>query len=254
MSILTKTDLENLLQEKNLGNTFFSDTYDKDPFDVSLASTEIARLDTELGGGLPRGHLSEIVGAHSTGRMSVMHAVFAAATNRGEFVALIDTFDTFDPESGAEAGIDFSRFLWIRGGADSNEPMSHIVSRSLKALECLVHAGGFGVVAFDLVDLPERVFRRIPFTTWKRLTHAVKDQPTAYLLIGDRSIARSVAGVTLRLESRKKATRWSCKSTHSALLHGFDIVVRVIGTRFPQEGRHCQLFASMPAYSHISNF
>ena len=81
MSILTKTDLENLLQEKNLGNTFFSDTYDKDPFDVSLASTEIARLDTELGGGLPRGHLSEIVGAHSTGRMSVMHAVFAAATN-----------------------------------------------------------------------------------------------------------------------------------------------------------------------------
>ena len=254
MSTLTKTDLENLLKEKSFGNTLFSYIYDKDPFDVSLAPTEIARLDTKLGGGLPRGHLSEIVGEHTTGRMSVMHAAFAAATNRGELVALIDTFDTFDPESGAEAGIDFSRFLWIRGGADSNEPMSHIVNRSLKALECLVHAGGFGVVTLDLVDLPERVFRRIPFTTWKRLAHAVKDQPTAYLLIGDRSIARSVAGVTLRLESRKKATRWSCKSTHSALWHGFDIVVRVIGTRFPQEGRYCQLFASMPTYSHISNF
>ena len=40
-----------------------------------------------------------------------------AATARDEAVALIDTFDRFDPVSGAASGIELSRLLWVRGQA-----------------------------------------------------------------------------------------------------------------------------------------
>ena len=69
-----------------------------------VAETGLTTLDASLGGGLPYGHLSEIVGPRSSGRMSVLCAVLAAATRRGEVVALVDTFDSFDPISGAAAG------------------------------------------------------------------------------------------------------------------------------------------------------
>ena len=87
-------DIESLLHAKKLGGTLVSAR----PLPVDrLAETGVASLDQELGGGLARGHVSEIVGPRSSGRTSVLCALLAAATRRGEVVALIDTFDTFDP-------------------------------------------------------------------------------------------------------------------------------------------------------------
>ena len=57
------------------------------------AATGIARLDAILRGGLPRGELSEIVGARSSGRTTLLLQVVAAATARGERAALVDAFD-----------------------------------------------------------------------------------------------------------------------------------------------------------------
>jgi recombination protein RecA len=65
-------------------------------------------------GGLPRGCLTEISGPDSSGRTSVLLAALAAATRRGEICALIDAGDAFHPHSGAAAGIDLSRLLWVR--------------------------------------------------------------------------------------------------------------------------------------------
>ena len=50
-----------------------------------------------LAGGLPRGQVSEVVGPASSGRTSVAWAALAAASRRGESIALIDTCDRFDP-------------------------------------------------------------------------------------------------------------------------------------------------------------
>ena len=41
--------------------------------------------------------------------------MLAAATARGELVALVDALDMFDVESAAAAGVDLDRLLWIRG-------------------------------------------------------------------------------------------------------------------------------------------
>jgi hypothetical protein len=73
-----------------------------------MASTGIPAIDG-LTGGFPRGCLTEICGAVSSGRTSLQLAALAAATRRQETCALVDAGDAFDPRSGATAGIDFER-------------------------------------------------------------------------------------------------------------------------------------------------
>ena len=80
-----------------------------------MASSGIAQVDV-LAGGLPRGCLSELCGSPSSGKTSTLLAVLAAATRREESCVLIDSSDSFDPESGAAAGINFAKLLWVRCG------------------------------------------------------------------------------------------------------------------------------------------
>src|SRR5262245_34645569 len=82
-----------------------------------LAPTGIASLDDTLQGGWRRGDLSEIVGAPSSGRTGVVAATLAAATKRGEIVAIVDAFDRLDPVTLAATGADLTRVLWVRGPA-----------------------------------------------------------------------------------------------------------------------------------------
>jgi hypothetical protein len=85
-----------------------------------MLSTGVAAVDAITGGGLPRGCLSEICGSSSSGKTSLLLATIAAATRRAETCVLIDASDSFDPASGAAAGLDFSKFLWIRCGRSSS--------------------------------------------------------------------------------------------------------------------------------------
>src|SRR5579864_6370824 len=85
--------------------------YDRTP---ELAPSGVAALDA-LTGGLPRGALTEIFGAASSGRTSVLLAALAAATARGEFCCLIDASDSFHPASAVAAGVALERVLWVRG-------------------------------------------------------------------------------------------------------------------------------------------
>jgi RecA DNA recombination protein len=80
-----------------------------------MVSSGIPELDA-LTGGLPRGCLSEICGAASSGRTSVLLAALAAATRRQEVCALVDTTDALDAASAAAAGVDLERLLWVRCG------------------------------------------------------------------------------------------------------------------------------------------
>jgi len=84
-----------------------------------MISTGIAELDA-LTGGIPRGYLAEICGSASSGKSSVLLATIAAATRREESCVLIDASDGFDPISGAAAGVDFNKMLWIRCGKGSS--------------------------------------------------------------------------------------------------------------------------------------
>src|SRR5262249_55991406 len=65
-------------------------------------STGIVEVDQLVGGGLPRGCLTEIYGANTSGRTSLMVSLLAQVTQKGEAAALIDVSDAFAPDQAAE--------------------------------------------------------------------------------------------------------------------------------------------------------
>ena len=221
-----RAELESLLRARKLDITLTTalPLERRDPSD--LAATGIPRLDRELGGGFRRGHLSEIVGARSSGRTSVLCSTLAAAASRGELVALIDTNDRFDPSSAVAAGLDVSRLLWIRDTGDA--------ARALKAAMLVLQAGGFGVVAFDLADVRSQGLRSFPFTTWLRLARAIEGSETVALLVAAERLARSPGGVTVSLDVAPPGeTRacWTGASHRTRLLRGITLRPRVIRAR-----------------------
>src|SRR5262245_55073584 len=109
--------VEALLRERKFDRTLTSAMPLQQPAEV--APLDVERLDRGLSGGLPRGQVSEVVGPASSGRTSLVWAALGAATRRGEYVALVDTFDRFDPPTAAAAGLDLTHLLWVRGQAIS---------------------------------------------------------------------------------------------------------------------------------------
>src|SRR5207248_8436796 len=102
MAVPARARLESLLRAKRLDRTLTTALPPLDPHDeLAVAPTGITALDARLGGGFPRGQLSELVGPRSSGRTSVLLHLIAAATRRGELVALVDTLVRFDVASAA---------------------------------------------------------------------------------------------------------------------------------------------------------
>jgi recombination protein RecA len=214
--------LESLLRERQLDVTLTTARpWTAEPED-RVAATGIRGIDGPLGGGLRRGHLSEIVGRRSSGRATVLCRALAAATARGEVAALIDTADRFDPGSAADAGVDLSRLLWVRDRGDA--------ARALKATNLVLQAGGFGVVAFDLADLHAMAIRQFPNTTWMRIARVVEGSQTAVVLLGTDHIFRSAGGATIALETTGAVRgTWQGENDRSRFLRSLDVAPRIIG-------------------------
>lgn len=188
--------VEALLREKKLDRTLTSALperlgedavapLDHPILDRGLAGSASPR--DNAAGGLPRGQVSEVVGPASSGRTSVAWAALAAATRRGESVALIDTFDRFDPPTAHACGLDLSRLLWVRGQAISKtsaaiDPawlpgvravtgpgtfIERTIDRAIKALNLVVQSRVCTLVVLDLIDVPAAAARRLPAATWR---------------------------------------------------------------------------------------
>src|SRR2546430_14304978 len=84
------------------------------PETVARLPTGLAVLDEALGGGLPRGRITELAGAPSAGRTGLACAIAASATRVGETIAWVDPADALEPEAAAAAGIALARPLWVR--------------------------------------------------------------------------------------------------------------------------------------------
>ncbi|HJY05566.1 MAG TPA: hypothetical protein VJ323_04570 [Bryobacteraceae bacterium] len=154
-----------------------------------------------LTGGIPRATLTEICGAASSGRTSLLWSLLRHSTGSGEFCVVVDVQNTFDPVSAANAGIELTRLLWVRCSGN--------VEHALKATDLLVRAGGFGVVILDLFDTPSRLTRRIPLTSWFRLRHGA-EQSGAALVVTDKQIQASSCS-RLQIEVRQEHPLWSAK-------------------------------------------
>src|ERR1700721_3003961 len=81
-----------------------------------VAAIGIELLDDLLGGGLPIGAISELVGPECSGRTSAAISFLARTTRAAKVCAWIDVSNAFDPGSAAAAGVDLTRLLWVRCG------------------------------------------------------------------------------------------------------------------------------------------
>lgn len=207
----TRADLEALLRTRQLDRTLTTFLPAAEPADDrQVLPTGLAALDRQLGGGLPRGQLSEVTGTRSSGRSSLLASLLASTTQRGEVAALIDALDMFDPASAAACDVDLGRLLWVRGhsprpaslgpgAARSVLLWATVLDQSIKALNLILQAGGFGLVALDVAGVPVEAMQRLPFTTWRRLQRVIEGSRTACVVVGEAPMARSEGGVTIEL-------------------------------------------------------
>jgi len=220
--------LESLLRARKLDVTLV-------PTDAALppervAPTGDAALDVALGGGLRRGHLSEITGAPSSGRSTLVARLLAAATARGEATAIVDAFDMWDPSSADALGVALGYVLWVRPVTSLRAGDENAMA-ALKAFSLILQAGGFGLVVLDLADAPPAAVRRFPATTWMRIARLLEEtgRDTVALLVGAERIARSVGGVTLALESSR--ADWRGAAPRARLFTGVEPAARVVRAR-----------------------
>jgi recombination protein RecA len=220
MPSAARHQLESLLRTRQLDRTLTS-TASWSGGAREVAPTGLAALDHQLGGGLTRGHLSEIIGPRSSGRTTLLCRMLAAAADRGEVAALVDTCNRFDPASAGAAGLDLSKLLWVR---DTGDPC-----RALKAVNLVLQAGGFGLVAFDVADVHAAALRRFPYTTWMRMARVIEGSQTVAIVLASDHLARSPAGVTIALEPGQSCARWTGESDRARLLQAIDMRTRVVG-------------------------
>jgi hypothetical protein len=233
--------LESALREKKLDRTLTTALPPVEQSPEACAQTGIAAVDACLRNGVPRGQLSELTGPRSAGCTTLLLQTMAVATQRGELVALVDTFDRLDVASMEAAGADLGRVLWIRGHAGG--PPEWAIDRALKALNLVLQAGGFGLVAIDLADVPGALLRRIPFTTWLRVQRAVEGRDTACVLVAPEPIARSAGGLTLTLTG---CTSWTGSSARPRVA-GAELKMRVVSPRRRVDGE-----VAMSASSYVA--
>src|ERR1700730_18243359 len=162
-----------------------------------LGWRHVEHLDTLCAAGrdFPRGRISEITGTRSSGRTSVLHALLAASTGRGEYAALVDTKDAFDACSAGAMGVELSKLIWVRCGGHAEH--------ALRAADLLIQAGGFGVVALDLTEGAPPALNRIPPTAWFRFRRAVESTPTILAVTADLPLAKSCSSMTIKLPLRR---------------------------------------------------
>lgn len=230
-------------------------------------TTGVAQLDG-MTSGIPRGCLTEICGPPSSGKTSVLLAAMAAATLREESCVLIDASDSFDPESGAAAGVDFAKLLWVRCGSPQCSSLSPVVKdvpknlnhrehrvaqrfnrgrnvsecrleQVLKAADLVLQSGGFGLVVLDLAGIPETFVRRISLASWFRFQRAVEHTKTALLVVSEIACAQTCAALVLKLSAISR--QLSAKSpqakipTHAQLFERMQLEIELTRSRLERK-------------------
>jgi hypothetical protein len=162
--------------------------------------SNLVPFDRLIGGGLPRGRISEIVGGATSGKTSAAAAFAAAASRMGETVAWIDSTNTFDPPSHSRSGADLSRVLWVnpaRLSPDfanlSRRDRRDALRRVLRTGELILDAGGFALAVIDLCINPYPLAHSAAL----RLARMAERSSTSVLILAERRICGTFAALSL---------------------------------------------------------
>lgn len=129
--------------EKDFGTGTIMRLGDNNVQDIETISTGSIGLDNALGvGGVPRGRITEIFGAESSGKTTLAIHVIAEAQKNGGVCAIIDAEHAFDRFYAEQLGVDVNN-LWI-AQPDNGE-------QALEIAEQLINSGAVDVLVIDSV-------------------------------------------------------------------------------------------------------
>jgi hypothetical protein len=144
-------------------------------------------LDSLLGGGLPKGAITQLLIPHiSSGGTMVLHEIIEAMQEVSQYVALIDSRDCFEPVT------DHPLLLWIR---------CHNVLQALKATDLLLRDGNLSLVILDFKENPDQELRKIPASAWYRFQRIIEKSGNVLLAITRHPIIKS-AQITITTTHR----------------------------------------------------
>ena len=184
------------------------------PRDDPSLPTGLTELDAMLGGGLPRGRLSELQAPRGQGRTTLMRALVAHTLATGRWVAIVDAQRTLAPADWARLASppssgpgaigttpppsrgpvapesETSRLAVIRPADPSKAPW---------CADVLLRSGAYALVVLDGVPA-------LPRSTVLRLTRLAHDRQVVFLLAGDAEDAIPTVGASVRLGIRIEST------------------------------------------------
>jgi ABC-type oligopeptide transport system ATPase subunit len=144
-----------------------------------------------LGGGLPRGRLTEIVGGTGGGKTTLTRAIVETTVEAHGWVAYIDAQRTLDARDWVHLG-DTEGMWMIR---------PHDATRAAWCADVLLRSGAFALVVLDGAPLLSKAAA-------VRLTRLARESNAAFVVLGERGAATQLGGaVRLVVERRRPPDR-----------------------------------------------
>jgi recombination protein RecA len=145
--------------------------------------TGVSALDAVLlGGGLPRGRLTEIAGPTGSGKTTLARAIVEATVEAHGWVAYVDAQCTLDARDWVHLGD--AEGVWIIRPSDAN--------RAAWCADVLLRSGAFALVVLDGAPTLTK-------SAAVRLTRLARESNAALVLLGDRTGGASQLGGAVRL-------------------------------------------------------
>lgn len=139
--------------------------------------TGFGKLDKALGiGGIPRGRVTEILGAPTSGMATLALKLIAKAQEDRDTAAYIDLSYTFDPDYAVRCDVCLKRLLLIR---------PHSGKEALEITASLIAGGGIGLLVFDSVSqfLGETHGPQLMSAALRQLVSALSESPCALVFL-----------------------------------------------------------------------
>ena len=177
--------------------------------------TGIAPLDVVLlGGGLPRGRLTEIVGSTGSGKTTIARVLVETTVAAHGWVAYIDAQRTLDARDWVHLG-DAEGMWMIR---------PHDASRAAWCADVLLRSSAFALVILDGAPVLSKAAA-------VRLTRLARESNAALLVMGERAGAATHLGGAVRLVVERSAP-----PTRRSPRHNGEGAMRAIGVRVEKGG------------------
>jgi recombination protein RecA len=162
--------------------------------------TGVAALDAVLlGGGLPRGRLTEIAGPTGSGKTTLARAIVESTVAAHGWVAYVDAQCTLDARDWVHLGDEEG--VWIIRPRDA--------SRAPWCADVLLRSGAFALVVLDGAPTLSK-------GAAVRLTRLARESNAALVLLGDRTGGASQLGGAVRLLLERPTPGNRRRHTHPA--------------------------------------